>query len=180
MYKLLYKIDYVFQRFFTSLLFTFPLIKYLKKIYFYFRFKTFQIEVTNNVVITNFDKHNKNTGIKFAGSCVFSRNIEIDFSGGITFGKNVTISDNVTIQTHKHEYDNLSIFKNVTSSSPLIIGDEVWVCNNVIITNSVCKIGKGAIIAAGSVVTKDVAPFSIVAGIPAKHVKFRNLIDNES
>jgi acetyltransferase-like isoleucine patch superfamily enzyme len=149
-------------------------------LYFYFRFKTFKIEVTNNVVITNFDKHNKNAGIKFTGPCVFSRNIEVDFSGGIIFGKNVTISDNVTIQTHKHEYDNMSLFENLTSSSSLIIEDEVWVCNNVIITNAVNKVGIGAIIAAGSVVTKDVASYSIVAGIPATHIKYRNFKGNES
>ncbi|KAA5822433.1 acyltransferase [Algibacter amylolyticus] len=180
MYKLLYKIDYVLQRFFTSLVFTIPVIKYLKKIYFYLRFKSVHIEVTNNVVITNFDKFNENTDIKFMGPCVFSRNIEVDYSGGIIFGKNVTISNNVIIQTHKHEYDNLSLFENRTSSSPLIIGDEVWVCNNVIITNTVTNIGKGAIIAAGSVVTKNVAPNSIVAGVPAKHLKYRKLSGYES
>jgi len=131
-------------------------------------------------VITNFDKYNKNTTIKFTGACVFSRNIEVDYSGGIIFGNNVTISNNVTIQTHKHEYDNLSLFDDKTSSSPLNVGDEVWICNNVIITNTVSKIGNGAIIAAGSVVTKNVAPFSVVAGVPAKHIKYRKLIDNES
>ena len=175
MSKFIYKIDYVLQRFFTSLVFTFPIIKLLKKFYFYLRFKTFKIEITNNVVITNFDKHTENTNIEFTGPCTFSRNIEVDYSGGITFGKNVTVSDNVTIQTHKHEYENLSIFENITSSSSLIIEDEVWICNNVVITSSVNYIGKGAIIAAGSVVTKNVEAKSIVAGIPAKHLKYRAL-----
>ncbi|WP_296382570.1 acyltransferase [Winogradskyella sp.] len=180
MKNFLYKIDYVLQRFFTSLLFTFPLIKGIKKLYFYLRFKTFEIEITNNVVITNFDKSTKNTKIEFNGPCTFSRNIEVDYAGGITFGKNVTVSDNVTIQTHKHEYDNLSIFDNITSNSSLVIEDEVWICNNVVITSSVNYIGKGAIIAAGSVVTKDVEAKSIVAGVPAKHLKHRNIDINES
>jgi len=173
MVKFLYKIDYVLQRFFTSLIFTFPLFSIIKKIYFVLRYKTFYINTTLNVVITNFDVKNKKSGITFKGPCVFSRNIEIDTSGGIIMGKSITISDNVTIQTHKHEFNNHSIFENVTSSSSLIIEDEVWVCNNSIITNSVNKIGKGAIIAAGSVVTKDVLPFSVVGGIPAKHIKYR-------
>jgi acetyltransferase-like isoleucine patch superfamily enzyme len=180
MKKYLYKIDYVLQRFFTSLLFTFPILKLVKKLYFYCRFKTFKIEVTNNVVITNFDKPTDATYIKFNGACTFSRNIEIDYAGGLTFGKNITVSDNVTIQTHKHCYENQSIFDNVTSNSPLIINDEAWICNNVVITSSVNYIGKGAIIAAGSVVTKDVADKSIVAGVPAKHIKFRNINFNDS
>ena len=175
MKKFLYKIDYVLQRFFTSLVFTFPLIKWVKKLYFYFRFKTFAIELTNNVVITNFDKPTAQTKIRFKGPCTFSRNIEVDYAGGLTLGKNVTVSDNVTIQTHKHEYDDLSIFDNITSASSLDIGDEVWICNNVVITSSVNYIGNGAIIAAGSVVTKDVEPKSIVAGVPAKHLKYRNI-----
>ncbi|MCK6607204.1 MAG: acyltransferase [Flavobacterium sp.] len=177
MQKFLYKIDYVLQRFLTSLLFTFPIIKLVKKAYFFVRFKTTYIEATNNVVITNFDKPNQNSGITFLGKCVLSRNIEVDICGGIVMGKNVTISDHVTIQTHKHEYDGFSLYENKTSSSSLEIGDEVWVCNNVIITNSVNKIGKGAVIASGSIVTKDVEDYSIVAGVPAKHLKYRNKIN---
>ena len=50
----------------------------------------------------------------------------------------------------------------------LIIGDEVWIASRAIILPSVNKIGIGAIIGAGSVVTKDIPPFSIVAGNPAK------------
>lgn len=174
--KFLYKIDYVIQRILTSLVFTFPIIKLIKKSYLFLRFKTTNIEATNNVVITNFDKPNKDSGIIFLGKCVLSRNIEVDICGGIIVGKNVTISDHVTIQTHKHEYDGTSLFENKTSSSSLEIGDEVWICNNVIITNSVSKIGIGAIIASGSIVTKDVDDYSIVAGVPAKHIKYRNKI----
>lgn len=177
MYNILYKIDYVFQKIFTSLFFVLPIFNLIKKLYFLIRYKTTYIVATYNVVITNFDKKTKTSGIEFAGRCLFSRNIEIDISGGIKFGKNVIISDNVKIQTHKHEYDNISIFDNFTSSSFLEIGDEVWICNNVIITSSVNKIGKGAIIAAGSVVTKDIENYSIVGGIPAKHIKFRKSIN---
>lgn len=180
MKKFLYKIDYVLQRFLTSLIFTFPIIKFIKKLYFFIRFNTFNIETTNNVVITNFDKPNKNSGITFRGKCVLSRNIEVDICGGIIVGKNVTISDHVTIQTHKHEYEGLSIFDNITSSSPLEIGDEVWICNNVIITNSVTYIGEGAIIASGSIVTKNVEPYSIVGGVPAKFLKTRKELHGKS
>lgn len=56
---------------------------------------------------------------------------------------------------------------------PLIeIGNDVWVGANSIILRGV-KIGNGAIIAAGAVVTKNVKPYEIVGGVPAKHIKFR-------
>lgn len=55
----------------------------------------------------------------------------------------------------------------VVDKSPIIIEDDVWISFNCIILKGV-KIGRGAIVAAGSVVTKDVAPYTIVGGNPAK------------
>jgi len=57
--------------------------------------------------------------------------------------------------------------------SSLEIGNDVWVGYNVIITNKCKKIGNGAVIGAGSIVTKDVPAYSIVAGNPAKVIKYR-------
>ncbi|AKK74754.1 hypothetical protein OK18_02625 [Chryseobacterium gallinarum] len=65
------------------------------------------------------------------------------------------------------------------SKGTIIVEDEVWIGSNVIILSGV-TLGKGSIIAAGSVVTKSVEPFSIVGGNPAKIIKFRlseNLIE---
>jgi len=53
-----------------------------------------------------------------------------------------------------------------------VIGNDVWIGNNVLIMGGV-RIGDGAVIGAGSVVTKDVAPYSINAGVPAKYLKDR-------
>lgn len=59
------------------------------------------------------------------------------------------------------------------SESPLIIGSDVWVGMNVIITSGCGFIGDGAIIGAGAVVTKDVPPYTVVAGNPAKPIRTR-------
>ena len=57
-------------------------------------------------------------------------------------------------------------------SKKVSIGNDVWIGHNVIIVGQVV-IGNGAILAAGSVITKDVLPYSIVAGVPAKLIKKR-------
>lgn len=78
----------------------------------------------------------------------------------------------IITQNHNYEgemipYDTTSILKNVT------IGDFVWLGNRVIIVGNV-NIGEGAIIAAGSVVCKDIPPCAIVGGNPAKIIKYRD------
>lgn len=59
-----------------------------------------------------------------------------------------------------------------SANEKVSIGNDVWVGLNAVILDGV-KIGDGAIIAAGSVVTKDVEPYSIVGGVPAKHIRYR-------
>lgn len=53
-----------------------------------------------------------------------------------------------------------------------LIGNDVWVCENVVVLPGI-KIGDGAIVAAGAVVTKDVPPYAIVGGVPAKIIRYR-------
>lgn len=77
------------------------------------------------------------------------------------------ITENHNYEGEKLPYDTTYIRKNVT------IGDCVWVGSRVIIMGGV-SIGEGAIIAAGSVVTKDVPPLAIVGGNPAKLIKYRD------
>lgn len=64
------------------------------------------------------------------------------------------------------------IFKYEHEFKQIIIGNDVWIGSNVLILDGV-KVGNGAIIAAGSVVTKDVDPYSIVGGVPSKLIKKR-------
>ena len=98
--------------------------------------------------------------------------------GDLTIGNNVRIGHRVSIITSDHVYSDLSkpIFLQGLVASPVIIEDDVWIGCNVTILKGV-RVGLGAIIAAGAVVTKDVPPLMIVGGVPAHVISARN-IDN--
>ena len=83
----------------------------------------------------------------------------------ITIGKNVAIAENVIIR----DSDNHNI-EGAVNSAPIVIGDNVWIGMGAMILKGV-TIGSGSIVAAGAVVTKDVAPNTIVAGVPAKEIR---------
>lgn len=94
---------------------------------------------------------------------------------GVTIGENVMIAPHCVIAGGNHEYRNLDIpmiKAGDFSNGPIIIEDDVWIGANCTITDNV-KIGRGAIIAANSVVNKDVDPYSIVGGVPAAIISTR-------
>ena len=105
---------------------------------------------------------------------------------GIHIGSFSSIEPNVSIIEFNHDYNRptsyaiqLNIFNNspeddFISKGPVEIGEDVWVGANVVILSGV-KIGRGAVIAAGSVVDKDVEPYSIYGGVPARRIKMRFL-----
>lgn len=98
-----------------------------------------------------------------------NRECFIDARGGITIGNSVSISHRVNIVTGSH-YPNSRNFQG--KYMPIKINDYVWLGIGCTILQGV-TIGKGAIVCAGAVVTKDVDPYCIVGGIPAKKVGTR-------
>lgn len=88
--------------------------------------------------------------------------------GGITIGNDVLIGHNCVIATLNHLFDPERRADMIPS--PVEIGDKVWIGANVTILPGV-KIGEGAIIAAGAVVTKNVEALTVVGGVPAKLIK---------
>lgn len=91
--------------------------------------------------------------------------------GGITIGKRVMIASNSSITTITHDYNDPQMHKTVIKK-PIVIEDDVWIGANSVIMPGVV-LGKGCVVGAGSVVTKDVEAMSIVAGVPARYIKSR-------
>lgn len=94
----------------------------------------------------------------------------LDARKKLTIGKNVTVAYDAIIWSLHHDYNSID-FRSV--GAPVVIEDYAWICSRAIILPGV-KIGKGAVVACGAIVTKDVPPFTVVAGIPAKIIGDRN------
>ena len=75
--------------------------------------------------------------------------------------------------TDQHDYNDPDFKLKNGKRGPIRIGDRAWIGPNVIILHSV-TIGEGAVVAAGAVVTKDVPPYTLVGGVPAKVIGERN------
>lgn len=100
---------------------------------------------------------------------VINQNCRMDNRGGITIGDNVSISADVIVLTADHD-PNSPTFEG--RMRPVTIQDLAFVGTRAMILPGI-TVGKGGVVAAGSVVTKDVQPFTIVAGVPAKPIGTR-------
>lgn len=81
---------------------------------------------------------------------------------------------NIALNTYKKSKQNqFKTCPNPLKSQPIVIGNDVWIGENTIFSSKGITVHDGAVIAANSVVTKDVPPYAIVGGSPAKIMKFR-------
>lgn len=96
--------------------------------------------------------------------------INAHIGSNVEIGIWVRMGQDVMIVTQNHKYTKEAMEGYIRG--PVKIGDNVWIGNRVIILPDV-RVGRNAIIGAGAVVTKDVAPYSIVGGVPARHIKWR-------
>lgn len=116
------------------------------------------------------------TKIRIGDNVYIRRFVTLGADSGIIIGSNVIISDFVSLISADHEYSNndtpIRIQGIKIEKKPIIISDDVWIGEKVTILKMV-KIGKGAIIGAGSVVTKDIPDYAVAAGNPAKVIKYR-------
>lgn len=108
-------------------------------------------------------------GITIGDYSVINSRCRLDTRGSITIGKNVSISQEVIILTADHDINSPDF---TGRNRAVVIDDYVWIGTRAMILPGI-NIGKGAIVAAGAIVTKNVEPFTLVAGVPAKFVKRR-------
>jgi acetyltransferase-like isoleucine patch superfamily enzyme len=115
----------------------------------------------------------KRIGIQI-GDYFVARDCMIYGQGGLEIGNNVLIAVNTVIIPSNHNFSDLatSIKDQGETSKGIFIEDNVWIGANCTILDGV-RIGSGSVIAAGSVVNRDISPNALVAGIPAKFIKCR-------
>lgn len=108
------------------------------------------------------------------GVSSMNEDIHMNGFGGITIGNKVLIGHRCTFFSDEHNFDdpNELIWFQGRSPAPIVVEDDVYFGCNVVVLAGV-TIGHGAVIGAGSVVTKDVPPLAIVGGVPARVLRFR-------
>ena len=108
-------------------------------------------------------------------NAVINNNIIITAYGRIEIGQNVMIGAYCYILDIDHKFENGNLAPMAEqgySIAPVIIEDDVWIGSHCIITKGV-NIGKGSVVGANSVVTKDIPPYSVCVGSPARAIKSR-------
>ena len=137
-----------------------------------------------------FDRCGKNVNIEHGAFLASGKGIEIGDNSGIglncriagplSIGNDVMIAPGVNIITQNHEISDINIPMRLQTAEKkkVTICDDVWIGVNAIILPGV-TIGKGSVVAGGAVVTKDVLPYQIVGGNPAKVIRSRIMGDEK-
>jgi acetyltransferase-like isoleucine patch superfamily enzyme len=112
--------------------------------------------------------------IKIGKRCSINANTILYGHGGLTIGNDVLIAGHCMIIPSNHNFQLTSqpINSQGNTSKGIIIEDDVWIAHGCSILDGI-TIGKGSIIAAGSVVNKNIPPYTIYGGVPAKYLKNR-------
>lgn len=139
---------------------------------FFYRY-VYKVRMGERVVIYYGAEIRKPTSLEIGEGTVIGDNAILDARSGIVIGSNVNFSSNVSIWTLQHDHRDPVFRCTPEHYGAVTIGNRVWIGPNTIILPGV-KIGEGAVVAAGAVVTKDVPAFSLVGGIPAKVIGQRN------
>ena len=152
------------------------------------REKCFEINTTNPLTSEYCKKLNELFCTKLHETVTIEPPIQVDYGRQVEIGERVFIGNNFiatafagieikdgamiangcTIATVNHDFNDL----NVVSGKSVVIGSGAWICSRVTIVPGV-TIGEGAVVAAGSVVTKSVPDYAVVAGNPARIIKYR-------
>jgi len=108
-------------------------------------------------------------GLRITGGLHVGRFCLIDARGGISIGRNVVIASHVLLITADHDIADPEFGGRLGA---IEIGDRAWIGSRATVLRGV-TIGEGAVVAAGAVVTRDVPPWTVVSGVPARAVATR-------
>ncbi|HEY7160936.1 MAG TPA: acyltransferase [Acidobacteriota bacterium] len=137
--------------------------------------------VGNNVRIREFgwmqatsDLNDPGKGLQISDDVYIGPRCYFGAGGGITIGSKVVIGASVELlaENHRFEDSEIPIQDQGVSRKGIVIEDDVWIGNSVIVLDGV-RIGRGAVIGAGSIVTKDVPVNAVIVGNPARILKYR-------
>jgi acetyltransferase-like isoleucine patch superfamily enzyme len=111
-------------------------------------------------------------GIKIGKDSLVGEYSVIRGQGGVTIGDRVFTSPFTQILAVNHVFNdpNRPFVDQGITAEGIVIEDDVWLGAGAIVTDGV-RVGKGSVVAAGAVVTKDVLPYTVVAGVPARQIK---------
>lgn len=119
-------------------------------------------------------------GLRIGKNVVWNEGCHFNAEGGLTIHNNVLIGPNVCIATSNHNYmdKNKLIWSQGHTAKPVVIEEDVWIGANATILSGV-TLGRGCVVGAGSIVTKSVPPYYVVAGNPATPIKTRLNLNQE-
>lgn len=132
------------------------------------------VRIMKNSYLYAHDKGNIEIGNNFD----MNTNSQLGASfGKIVIGNNCSIASNCVLRAANHNFQNPNklIIEQGHDYGEIILEDDIWIASNSVITANV-RIGKGSVIGAGSVVTKNILPYSIVYGNAAQQKRKRELI----
>lgn len=111
------------------------------------------------------------TELVIGDNTIINQHCLLDGRGGLVIGNNVNISSHVLLVAGKHDIQNGAEFAGFAEQ--IVVEDYTWLCTRATVLGGV-TIGRGAVVAAGAVVTKSVEAHTVVAGVPAKKIGERN------
>ena len=114
------------------------------------------------------------SGVSIGNHVTINHHTYLTGAGGLKIGNHVMFGTDCNVLTTNHLFDRFEIpmKEQGFSKGPVVIGNDVWVGASVVILPNV-TIGRGAVLGSNSVITKDVPPFAVVGGVPAKIIKYR-------
>jgi len=132
----------------------------------------FRVEIPFDAIIFNRCRYNEPAGVHIGHHSFIGRDAFLDGRMGLFIGSNANIADEVRIFTLEHDITSPNFAQ---KGGAVYIDDWVYIGARVTILPSV-RIGAGAVVASGAVVTKDVEPWTMVGGVPARFIKKRPIV----